>query len=118
MKCSPQIVLCFLLFGCSNLQTPTQVRVQNLTGHDLSEVTVITTVATNAFGAMKFGATSKYQTVQVVFEDASIFTSEPNGYFRNHRIGGRNPTVPNGSYTYVLQIDTNNMLEITLKKDR
>jgi hypothetical protein len=90
------------------------IRVQNQMGRDLADVTVIT----NSFGALKSGVISDYQIVGVVHESASVFTTETNGYFRNDRfMGGSNPELPSGKYTYTLKLNANDNIEISLKKD-
>ena|ERR1700712_5187373 len=112
MKQSLLLVLCCALVGCS--RSPSNIRVQNLTGHDFSEVIVMT----NSFGAVRAGTTSYYQIIRGMFQSASVYTREPSGYFRNDRfMGGANAELTSGSYTYVLTLSTNDMLEVTLKKD-
>ena len=110
------LLICLVLASCSKSpQTPSRIRIQNLTGHDLAKVAV----NTNSFGAVKAGATSEYHLIPVMFQSASIYTREPNGYFRNDRfIGGANPTLSAGNYTYILRIATNDMLEVTLRNDQ
>ena len=106
------VVLCLAFIGCS--KAPSHIRVQNLMGRDLEDVTVMT----NSFGALKTGAMSDYQAVPAVFESASVYTRETNGYFRNDRfMGGANQQLASGSYTYVLTLSTNSNLEVRLKKD-
>ena len=112
MKIYTPIALCFVLLGCS--PHPSYVRVQNQMGFDLADATVIT----NSFGALKAGATSDYQMVPAVYQDSSVFTMEPNHYMRNYRhMGGSNPELASGRYTYILSVDTNKSLEISLKKE-
>jgi len=106
------VVLCITFIECS--KTPSQIRVQNLTGHDFTSVAV----NTNRFGALKTGAISESRTVQVVFAYASVYTTETNTWVRNDRfIGGNNPPQPSGSYTYVLTLATNGGLQVALKKE-
>ena len=112
MKHLLPMVLCIALVGCS--KSPSQIRVQNLTGRDFAKVAVMT----NAFGAVRAGETTEYRRVQAMFEEASVFTSETNGWFRNARfMGGANPSLSSDSYTYILTLKTNDMLEVTLKRD-
>ena len=105
------ILVVMLLAGCS--QQPSQIRVQNLTGLDFSSVTVMT----NSFGSVKAGALTEYQSVPAVFEEVSLYTSQEDGHFMNHRfMGGANSLLASGRYTYILKLTTNE-LDITRQKD-
>ena len=105
------VALFLTLLGCS--KGPSRIRVQNLTQLDFADVAL----NTNRFGALKAGATSDYQEVARAFERMSAFTKESNGVFHNDRfMGGRNPELRSGSYTYVLEFDTNHLFEVRLKK--
>ena len=105
------ILALMLLAGCS--QQPSQIRVQNLTGLDFSNVTVMT----NKFGSVKAGALTEYQSVPAVFEEVSVYTSQAGGRFMNHRfMGGANSRLASGRYTYILKLDKDE-LEISHQKD-
>src|SRR5205823_2874693 len=73
------VLALMLLAGCS--QQPSHIRVQNLTGLDFSNVTVMT----NTFGSVKAGALTEYLSVPAVFEEAPVYTSQADGHFINHR---------------------------------
>lgn len=104
-------ILALLLAGCS--QEPSQIRVQNLTGLDFSNVTVMT----NTFGSVKAGALTEYRSVPAIFEEVSVYTSQADGHFMNHRfMGGANSRLASGRYTYILKL-TKDELDITRQKD-
>ena len=105
------ILALMLLVGCS--RQPSQIRVRNLTGRDFSNVTVMT----NSFGPVKAGASTEYLTVPAVFEEVSVYTSQADGYFMNHRfMGGANSQLASGRYTYILKF-AKDELEISRQKD-
>ena len=112
MKLLFSIVLSVALTGCS--KKPSFIRVQNEMGRDLATVTV----GSNSFGLLKSGATSDYQLVPTMFESSSVYTKESDGRFHNDRfMGGRNDELASGRYTYILKLGTNDMLEVTLKRE-
>ena len=123
MKVSPYLVaiLCLATISCSKsssspaAQSASRIRVENLTGHDWAEVVVLT----NRFGAVKDGATTEYQSTSVVFEDVFVYLAESDGRFWRYRfMGGENPQIGNGSYTYVLRLARNDELKIQRRNDK
>ena len=98
---------------------PSQIRVQNETGHDFVVVTVANESRGEAhsLGSVKTGATSQYSRVRSAYADASVFTTDAKGYSWNARIMNTSDRLRPGRYTYILRVDTNDMLELTLRKD-
>jgi hypothetical protein len=99
---------------------PSRIRVQNETGHDFAAVTVANESSgeAHALGSVKSGATSQYSRVRSAYADASVFTRDAKGYAWNRRIMNPSDRLWSGRYTYVLRMDTNDMMDVTLRRDR
>lgn len=103
--------------ACSRQVTPSpvEVRLQNATGRDMAEVIV----EKSSFGAVRSGVSSPYQQLPFLHQDPTVFTTEPNGYFRNHKVV-QDPKgmLGRGRYTITLSLTGDESLQVQVKQDQ
>jgi hypothetical protein len=85
------------LLGCS--KGPAQVRVQNLTGRALTEVTIEET----HFGSVAEGAFSAPREVPALNHDPTILTTDAKGDIRNRRVF-HDPKGPVGTGKFIVAL--------------
>ena len=89
------------------------IRIQNLTGHNFADVTVMDI----SLGAIKTGTTGPYRKFFPAFGSDTVSIREANGYFQEAQVSDPGDRLWGGRYTYVLRVDTNRMLQVTVKKE-
>ncbi len=106
------LLLCTGLIGCA--KGPAEVRVQNLTGHALAEISVQDT----AFGPVPDGSFSASKEIPVLNHDPSVKMTEANGDIRN-RLVVHDPKGPVGAGKFVvaLTFDKQGGLHVQVSRD-
>ena len=107
------LLFCTALLGCA--KGPAQVRVQNLTGHEMREVTVEET----AFGGVPAVSYSTVKAVALLYANPTVLTTDDKGDIRNRRVF-QHPKGPlgTGKFVVALTLDQQGQLQVLVSKDQ